>query len=366
MGRIVVGMSGGVDSSVAAALLAERGDDVVGVTLHLWDYAQEGHAGRCCAPEDQYDARRVCDQLGSPHYTFDRRELFREAVVDRFVTDYLSGQTPSPCVRCNETVKLGPLLSIARRLGAERIATGHYARIRHEGDGVALETAVDVARDQSYFLFAAPLEALRALTLPLGELTKPEVREHAVRFGLANAAKPDSTDLCFVEGTDYAAWVDAHRGSRPAPQPGSIETIDGQTVGAHDGIHQFTVGQRRGVGAVGGEAKYVLRIVPERNTVVIGSADEAAVSEARLRQVRWLTPSVPELVTAKLRYRHGGVRARVVPERDGGGYSVASRASAGRGAGAGRCAVRRGARWSAEGGLRERHRRARDRLRNRG
>ncbi len=213
--RIVVGMSGGVDSSVAALLLREQGWSVIGVTLHLWDYAKEGHAGRCCAPEDQYDAARVCASLGVPHYTFDRRELFREKVVDRFVSDYASGLTPSPCVRCNESVKLGPLYEIGRRLGASHVATGHYARIEREGDGVRLRAARDREKDQSYFLWPAPLEALRALVLPLGEMTKPEAREDAERAGLTNASKPDSTDLCFVEGDNYASFVEKHA-SAPA------------------------------------------------------------------------------------------------------------------------------------------------------
>ena len=308
MSRIVVGMSGGVDSSAAAAILHEQGHEVIGVTLHLWDYVREGHEGRCCAPEDQYDARRVCDQLGIPHYTFDRRDLFRESVVDGFVRDYAEGRTPSPCVACNQHVKLGPLLDIARRLGADKVATGHYARLRNEGDGVVLEAARDLARDQSYFLFAAPMTALRSLALPLGDLTKPDVRAYAEKLGLTNAQKPDSTDLCFVEGGDYSKFVESHGG---ASKPGVIETAGGDVVGTHDGVHKFTVGQRRGLGAIGGAPKYVLRIVPDRNAVVVGAAEEATVSRAPLRDVRWLTDTVPPEVTAKVRYRHPGVRARI-------------------------------------------------------
>jgi tRNA-specific 2-thiouridylase len=337
MGRIVVGMSGGVDSSVAAALLAESGHEVIGVTLHLWDYVREGHEGRCCAPEDQYDARRVCDQLGIAHYTFDRREMFKAAVVDRFVDDYLSGKTPSPCVRCNESVKLGPLLAIAHRLGADRIATGHYARISASPREVVLRAARDEARDQSYFLFAAPREALSALELPLAELTKDEVRRHGVRFGLANAAKPDSTDLCFVEGSDYAAWVDAHRpADRALPSEGPLETVDGRVVGQHSGVHRYTVGQRRGLGAVDGEPKYVLRIVTERNAVVIGSDDEARTDRVALLEPRWLVEEVPAEATARLRYRHAGVRAKI--ERGPDGVSLAL-ATPQRGAAPGQAAV---------------------------
>jgi tRNA-specific 2-thiouridylase len=306
--RIVVGMSGGVDSSVAALRLRDEGWEVIGVTLHLWDYVREGHAGRCCAPEDQYDAARVCAALGIAHYTFDRRDLFRERVVDRFVRDYAEGRTPSPCVRCNESVKLGPLLEIGRKLGASRVATGHYARVEREGDGVRLRVARDAERDQSYFLWAAPMEALRALVLPLGEMTKPEARAEAERAGLSNASKPDSTDLCFVEGGDYASFVERHA---PTPaRPGPIETRDGVVVGEHRGVHGFTVGQRRGTGA-GGAPRYVLRIVPERDAVVVGSADEAARRDLRLSGVRWLCDAAPEEVRVKIRYRHPGVAARV-------------------------------------------------------
>lgn len=332
--RIVVGMSGGVDSSVAALRLRDEGWDVIGVTLHLWDYVREGHAGRCCAPEDQYDAARVCASLDIPHYTFDRRALFRERVVDRFVRDYTAGLTPSPCVRCNESVKLSPLLEIARRLGAEHIATGHYARIEHEGDGVKLRVARDADRDQSYFLWASPMDSLRALVLPLGEMTKPEAREDAGRAGLTNAAKPDSTDLCFVEGGDYARFVERH--TPTAARPGPIETRDGNVVGEHRGVHGFTVGQRRGTGA-GGAPRYVLRIVPERDAVIVGSAEEATTSELHLSGLRWLCEAVPEAVRVKIRYRHPGVEARV--ERVEGDRAVLRLREAQRGVSPGQAAV---------------------------
>jgi tRNA-uridine 2-sulfurtransferase len=306
--RIVVGMSGGVDSSVAALLLREKGWDVIGVTLHLWDYTKEGHAGRCCAPEDQYDAARVCAALDIPHYTFDRRELFRERVVDRFVSDYVAGRTPSPCVRCNESVKLGPLLEIAHKLGAERVATGHYARVSHDGDGVDLRVARDGDKDQSYFLWPAPMEALRMLELPLGAMTKPEARAEAARFGLVNADKPDSSDLCFVEGDAYTSFVESH--AKKLGPAGTIETLDGHVVGEHQGVHAYTVGQRKGTGA-GGPARYVLKIVAERAAVIVGSAEEATMSTCDVSEVRWLTHERPEEVLVKVRYRHPGVRARI-------------------------------------------------------
>lgn len=312
--RIVVGMSGGVDSSAAAGMLHRDGWEVIGVTLHLWDYAREGHAGRCCSPEDQYDAARVCESLGVAHYTFDRRALFREKVVDRFVEDYADGRTPSPCVRCNESVKLGPLWEIAARLGAEAVATGHYARVAADGDGVDLRAGADPAKDQSYFLWAAPADALRRLHLPLGGMSKAEVRAVAAELGLVNAAKPESVDLCFLEGQNYADFVARHR--QIEARPGPIETVAGEVVGRHDGVHAFTPGQRRGVGA-GGSARYVLKIVPERAAVVVGDDDEARGRGAALEGFRWLCAARPRRVRARIRYRHQGVDA-TLEEGDGG------------------------------------------------
>lgn len=311
--RIVVGMSGGVDSSVAALLLREKGYEVIGVTLHLWDYVREGHQGRCCAPEDQYDAARVCARLDIPHYTFDRRALFRERVVDRFVDDYVSGKTPSPCVRCNESVKVGPLLEIARKLGASRVATGHYARVATSADEITLRKATDLDRDQSYFLWAAPLDGLRALELPLGGMTKPEVRAYGARFGLHNASKPDSTDLCFIEGGGYSEFVARHR-TTPAAS-GTIETPDGAIVGSHEGVHAFTVGQRKGIGAAGAP-RYVLKIIPERAAVVVGTAEEASARTMSVTDVRWLTRDLPDTLTVKVRYRHAGAEAKITARDD--------------------------------------------------
>jgi|LNFM01.1.fsa_nt_gb tRNA-specific 2-thiouridylase len=313
MARVVVGMSGGVDSSATAAMLAEAGHEVIGVTLHLWDYQREGHAGRCCAPEDQYDAKRVCDQLGIAHYTFDRRELFRERVVDPFVKDYGEGRTPSPCVRCNEHVKLGPLWTLAQRLGAEHVATGHYARVRRERDEVVLERAVDLDRDQSYFLWIAPREALERLLLPLGGRRKPDVRAYMAERGIVSAQKPDSTDLCFVEGQDYTEWVESHGVAR---LPGTIETPDGTVVGSHDGVHRFTVGQRRGIAGWDGKARYVLRVVADRGAVIVGTTDEASARTVTVREVRWLTATPPSRAEVKLRYRHAGVGCSIAASGD--------------------------------------------------
>ncbi|MBL8681444.1 MAG: tRNA 2-thiouridine(34) synthase MnmA [Myxococcales bacterium] len=309
MARVVVGMSGGVDSSATAAMLTEQGHEVIGVTLHLWDYQREGHAGRCCAPEDQYDAKRVCDQLGVAHYTFDRRALFREHVVDPFVKDYGEGRTPSPCVRCNEHVKLGPLWQLAQRLGAEHVASGHYARVRREGDEVVLERAIDLDRDQSYFLWIAPREALDRLLLPLGTMRKPDVRAYMEARGIVSAQKPDSTDLCFVEGQDYTEWVESHGVARRA---GTVETLDGTVVATHDGIHRFTVGQRRGITGWDGKARYVLRVIADRGAVVVGTNEEAETRHVRVNELRWLTSARPERAEVKLRYKHKGVGCTIV------------------------------------------------------
>ncbi|MDP3279348.1 MAG: tRNA 2-thiouridine(34) synthase MnmA [Deltaproteobacteria bacterium] len=308
MARVVVGMSGGVDSSATAALLVDQGHEVIGVTLHLWDYERAGHAGRCCAPEDQYDARRVCEELGIAHYTFDRSELFREAVVDKFIEDYGAGLTPSPCVRCNEHVKLGPLWTIAQRLGATQVATGHYARISQDDSGIVLRQSVDLDKDQSYFLFVAPTEALSRLILPLGDRHKPDVRAYAKGRGLSRADKPDSTDLCFVEGRDYGDWLLDHGVKSVA---GAIETTDGRVLAKHDGVHRYTVGQRKGIPGVDGVIRYVLNVVPERGAVVVGTHEEALRHEVILEEVRWLMVRPPSELHAKLRYRHEGVAAHV-------------------------------------------------------
>lgn len=337
MKRIVIGMSGGVDSSAAAALLVDQGWTVIGVTLHLWDYQREGHAGRCCAPEDQYDAKRVCDSLGIAHYTFDRRELFREKVVTPFIDDYAKGQTPSPCVRCNEHVKLGPLWQIAQRLGASHVASGHYAQVSVDESGeVHLSKAKDLDRDQSYFLWVAEEDALKTLVLPLGAMSKPDVRAYAQQRGVPRFDKPDSTDLCFVEGQSYTEWVENH-GMKP--RSGPVESVDGSVVGTHDGLHKFTVGQRRGTGAGNDRARYVLKIVPERNAVVIGTSEQASRDTVQIGEVRWLTRTPPAKALVKLRYRHEGVECTVLPDASDSSKAVLQLATPQRGVAPGQAAV---------------------------
>ncbi len=303
-------MSGGVDSSVAAARLFDAGFDVVGCTLHLWDYPEAGpgsHA-RCCAPEDQYDARRVADALGFPHFTFDRRDLFKKNVVDPFVEAYLAGETPSPCTACNRTVKLGELFDIANKLGAEKVATGHYARVDDEG---RLYAGRDATKDQSYFLYATPTALLARMTFPLGESTKEEVRKEALDRKLPGAGKGESQELCFVgEGSGaYAKFVEQR--AKDKLRPGPIVDDTGRVVGSHDGIHRFTVGQRKGIGVALGEPAFVTRIDAKNATVHVGSKDGLRATKATLRDVV-LAPDVtlPREALARVRYRHAGVRAR--------------------------------------------------------
>lgn len=314
--RVVVAMSGGVDSAVAAARLVDEGLDVVGVTLHLWDYPEEGDArahGRCCAPEDQYDARRTADALGIPHFTFDRRELFAETVVAPFVEAYLAGETPSPCTACNRSVKLRELVALADRLGAARVATGHYARLGETADGTPfLREGADRAKDQSYFLYATPRETLERLVFPLGESTKAEVRAEAVRRRIPGATKGESQELCFVGAgaRAYADFVEQRAAGRV--RPGPIVDATGRVVGAHEGVHRFTVGQRKGLGIALGAPAFVTAIDAESGTVHVGTEAELASSVARVEDVT-LAPgvSLPLEGRVRVRYRHEGAAARI-------------------------------------------------------
>ncbi len=288
--RVVVAMSGGVDSSVTAALCREAGLDVVGVTLQLYDHGQAvGRKGACCAGADIHDARRVADRLGMPHYVLDYEERFRSAVIDDFVDSYLAGETPIPCVRCNQQIKFRDLLETARELGAEALVTGHYVRRLAGGEGPELHRAADPARDQSYFLFATTPEELAFLRFPLGGVPdKNAVRALAARFGLAVADKPDSQDICFVPDGRYAEVV---RRLRPEAQaPGAIVDTAGRILGEHAGIANFTVGQRRGLGIAAAAPLYVVRIEPETRQVVVGPKAALAETRFRLREVSWLAP----------------------------------------------------------------------------
>ena len=311
-------MSGGVDSSVAAALLVERGFDVVGVSLHLWEpKGGVKEASRCCAPEDLDDAKRSAEAIGVPHFTFDRLAEFEAQVVSPFVDAYLEGSTPSPCVSCNRDVKIGAFVGLARRLGAVAFATGHYARAGAIEGRPALLRARDSTKDQSYFLHGIGPSALSMLATPLGLLEKGEVRKIARRFALPNADKPDSEDLCFVAG-DHAGFVAARAKGRV--RPGPIVDGEGRVIGAHDGVHRFTIGQRKGLGVAIGKPAFVASIDAETATVRLGDLEDLQSREAIVRDVAWLDERAleagPRRVTARIRHRHEGSPATIARELD--------------------------------------------------
>jgi tRNA-specific 2-thiouridylase len=309
--RVVVAMSGGVDSSVAAALLCEQGYEVVGATLHLWDYPEDGAAkSRCCAPEDIHDARRVADHLGIAHFAFDRRELFQREVVQPFVDSYLQGQTPSPCVACNRGVKTKELLALAEVLGASKVATGHYARIVAGSAGLELWRARDLGKDQSYFLHMLGQDALARLLFPLGELSKSEVRQAALGRALPGALKGESQELCFVSSGRYDAFVSERAGARV--RPGKIVDESGRVLGQHEGIHHFTLGQRRNLGVATGQRSYVTALDLDSGTVTLGARETLQAGGAQLHTlVLQAGVTLPLECEIAVRYRGNTVAARV-------------------------------------------------------
>ncbi|CAA9491189.1 MAG: tRNA-specific 2-thiouridylase MnmA [uncultured Sphingomonas sp.] len=312
--RIVIAMSGGVDSSVVAALGARTGAEVIGVTLQLYDHGEAAkRSGACCAGQDIFDARTVCDRLGIAHYVLDYESRFRSGVIDRFADDYARGRTPVPCSLCNQGVKFTDLVDFARELGADCLATGHYVRRVVSGGDAQLRKGADPARDQSYFLYGTTAEQLSFLRFPLGDLPKARVRQLAVEAGLVVAAKPDSQDICFVPDGDYAGLVKRLRPETAAP--GEIVDLGGRVLGRHPGVVHFTVGQRRGL-TIGGQQEplYVVRIEPEQRRLVVGPRHALGVAEARLEQLNWIGEDQRE-VTVKVRSLAPAVPATISGDR---------------------------------------------------
>jgi len=315
--RVVVAMSGGVDSSVAAAVLAEAGHDVVGLSMQLYDQRDPTQSfGSCCSLDDLYDARRVAALIGIPHYVVNFEDRFRKTVVDNFVSEYAAGRTPIPCVHCNADLKFATLAERAAAFDAAGVATGHYAQVRFDEDTrrYRLLRGVDAAKDQTYFLFSLTQDQLAHAIFPVGALTKAQVRAHAERLRLPVAQKPDSHEICFVPDGDAAGFVE--RRLDEGPRDGMIVDSAGHEIGRHRGIHRFTIGQRKGVGVSTGTPMYVIRLDPADARVVVGPREELGRSEFTTADVNWIAgaaPDAPRRVTARIRHRHQDARATVTP-----------------------------------------------------
>jgi tRNA-specific 2-thiouridylase len=335
-GRIAVAMSGGVDSSAAAALLVEQGHDVVGITLQLWDYSETNLAagkGRCCSPADIADARTVAAQLEIPHYVFDHTAHFREQIVEPFLDEYTRGRTPSPCISCNRHVKFDLLWRMAEALGAETLATGHYARTEPGTDRPQIRQGLDVDKDQSYFLFDVPADLLANARFPLGDLDKEQVRQHANRLGLVVADKPESYELCFIPDGDKDAFIANERPDQ-AGAPVILADVDGATLAAAEGVHRFTVGQRRGLGVEAADKLYVLSVAGDSGTITVGSEDKLYSAGLTASECNWLAIAAPQKelrVQAQIRHRHAHADATIRPLGEGAyevDFDVAQRAIA--------------------------------------
>ncbi len=321
--RVVVGMSGGVDSSVAAFLLKEQGFDVVGVTMKVWPQDCISRAeDKCCGPQAIADARSVAHALKIPHYVVDESENFERLVIDYFTSEYKAGRTPNPCVMCNEKVKFGNLWGKAKAIGADYIATGHYAIIEHQENALGERRAVlrkgaDSRKDQSYFLFSLRQAQLRRALCPLGAMEKPEIREIARKLGLKVADKVDSQEICFVPGNDYKAFLKTHLSAGDF-HPGRLRDTKGADLGPHEGIEMFTIGQRKGLPGGSAKPRYVVDIDPATATVVVGEAEDLVTKEFSIDNTLWHDDaSEPFDATVKIRYGHAGAAAAVYPESDG-------------------------------------------------
>ncbi len=314
--KVLVAMSGGVDSSVAAALLVEQGHFVIGVTMKTFCYSEnEGPSQTCCGLEGIMDARRVADGLGIPHYVFDVEREFNRDVIEDFVSEYAAGRTPNPCVRCNGNTKFRDLLRRGALLGCDAIATGHYARMGTDAEGnPVLLRGVDRNKDQAYFLWGLPQELLPKLMFPLGELTKPEVRERARALGLSTAEKPESQEICFVPTGNYVDVLEQRlEPGHAALSPGELVTLGGERVGMHDGFARYTVGQRKGLGGGHGKRLYVLGSCPATREVVVGTWEELHRADTKIGELNWLAepPRVGEGVEVQIRHRHPAAAATV-------------------------------------------------------
>ena len=303
--RVVIAMSGGVDSSVAAALVKRAGYDAVGITLQLYDHGEAiRRKGACCAGQDIHDARAVAAKLDMPHYVLDYESRFKESVMDEFVDGYLAGHTPIPCIRCNETVKFRDLLTTARELGAVALVTGHYIATQQGATGWQMHRPRDLARDQSYFLFSTTQEQLDFLRFPLADLTKEEIRDYAALIGLQVADKPDSQDICFVPNGDYAGVIKRLRPD--CSLPGEIRTMDGAVLGQHQGVLHYTVGQRRGLGVATGDPLYVVAIDADKREVIVGPREALARARIQLDEVNWLGDGGETVLPVRARIRSTG------------------------------------------------------------